>query len=84
MQKAALEASDRVVSAAADQNSGTGVNANALFRLQKYIFIGPVLCVKKFTTESEAVELANDTHYGLAGAVISNDQERCERITKHL
>ncbi|CAN6248957.1 unnamed protein product [Urochloa humidicola] len=43
---------------------------------------GPVLCVKEFRTESEAVELANDTHYGLGGAVISNDEERCERITK--
>ncbi|PAN38563.1 hypothetical protein GQ55_7G172100 [Panicum hallii var. hallii] len=45
---------------------------------------GPVICVKEFRTESEAVELANDTHYGLAGAVISNDQERCERISKAL
>jgi len=45
---------------------------------------GPVVCVKEFRTESEAVELANDTHYGLAGAVISNDEERCERISKAL
>ncbi|KAK8448956.1 hypothetical protein SEVIR_7G135300v4 [Setaria viridis] len=45
---------------------------------------GPVICIKEFRTESEAVELANDTHYGLAGAVISNDEERCERISKAL
>ncbi|RZC93166.1 hypothetical protein C5167_029143 [Papaver somniferum] len=43
---------------------------------------GPVLCVKTFSTEEEAVELANDTHYGLGAAVISNDLERCERMTK--
>lgn len=43
---------------------------------------GPVICVKVFKTESEAVELANDTHYGLAGGVISDDLERCERIAK--
>ncbi|OVA14342.1 Aldehyde dehydrogenase domain [Macleaya cordata] len=43
---------------------------------------GPVLCVKTFRTEEEAIELANDTHYGLASAVISNDLERCERMTK--
>ncbi|XAR50130.1 Betaine-aldehyde dehydrogenase [Bertholletia excelsa] len=43
---------------------------------------GPVLCVKTFRTEDEAIELANDTRYGLAAAVISNDLERCERVTK--
>jgi len=43
---------------------------------------GPVLCVKIFKSEDEAVELANDTHYGLGGAVISNDPERCKRITE--
>ncbi|KAE8699961.1 Betaine aldehyde dehydrogenase [Hibiscus syriacus] len=40
---------------------------------------GPVLCVKTFTTEDEAIELANDTHYGLGGAVVSKDLERCDR-----
>uniref|UniRef100_A0A6N2LHD0 aminobutyraldehyde dehydrogenase n=1 Tax=Salix viminalis TaxID=40686 RepID=A0A6N2LHD0_SALVM len=43
---------------------------------------GPVLCVKTFGTEDEAIELANDTHYGLGAAVISNDLERCDRVTK--
>ncbi|KAI3454559.1 hypothetical protein Pfo_011222 [Paulownia fortunei] len=43
---------------------------------------GPVLCVKTFTTEDEAIELANDTHYGLGAAVLSQDLERCERMTK--
>ncbi|KAK9277813.1 hypothetical protein L1049_027369 [Liquidambar formosana] len=45
---------------------------------------GPVLCVKTFSTEDEAIELANDTRYGLGAAVISNDLERCERVTKAL
>ncbi|PON86080.1 Succinylglutamate-semialdehyde dehydrogenase [Trema orientale] len=43
---------------------------------------GPVLCVKTFSSEDEAIELANDTHYGLGAAVISKDLERCERLTK--
>ncbi|XP_058762531.1 aminoaldehyde dehydrogenase 2, peroxisomal [Vicia villosa] len=43
---------------------------------------GPVLCVKTFSTEEEAIHLANDTVYGLGAAVISNDLERCERVTK--
>nr|AHH24261.1 betaine aldehyde dehydrogenase [Atriplex nummularia] len=45
---------------------------------------GPVICVKTFSTEDEAIELANDTEYGLAGAVFSKDLERCERVTKAL
>ncbi|CAN1753505.1 Aminoaldehyde dehydrogenase ALDH10A8, chloroplastic [Linum perenne] len=43
---------------------------------------GPVLCVKTFSTEDEAIDLANDTRYGLAAAVISNDEERCDRVSK--
>ncbi|KAL1357191.1 hypothetical protein HN51_009156 [Arachis hypogaea] len=43
---------------------------------------GPVLCAKTFSSEEEAIELANDTHYGLGSAVMSNDPERCERISK--
>jgi phenylacetaldehyde dehydrogenase len=34
---------------------------------------GPVLTVAKFSTLSQAVELANDTDYGLAAAIYSND-----------
>ncbi|XP_077237898.1 aminoaldehyde dehydrogenase 2, peroxisomal-like [Tasmannia lanceolata] len=45
---------------------------------------GPVLCVKTFTDEDEAIELANDTRYGLAGAVFSKDLDRCERVSKAL
>ncbi|XP_039815904.1 betaine aldehyde dehydrogenase 2 isoform X2 [Panicum virgatum] len=45
---------------------------------------GPVLCVKEFSTEDEAIELANDTHYGLAGAVISRDRERCQRLSEEI
>lgn len=29
---------------------------------------GPVLSIRTFKTESEAIEIANDTAYGLAGA----------------
>ncbi|XP_021825954.1 betaine aldehyde dehydrogenase 1, chloroplastic [Prunus avium] len=45
---------------------------------------GPVLCVKTFSSEDEALELANDTQYGLGAAVISKDLERCERVSKAL
>ncbi|MGW4856611.1 aldehyde dehydrogenase family protein [Streptomyces sp. NPDC004288] len=41
---------------------------------------GPVLTVETFRTESEAVALANDTEYGLAGAVWTSDEERASRV----
>lgn len=49
--------------------------------VQEEIF-GPVAVVQKFATEEEAVELANGTPYGLAGAVFSNDITRAHRVVK--
>lgn len=45
---------------------------------------GPVLSVLTFRTEEEAVALANDTEYGLAGGVITNDGARALRVMKEL
>ncbi|WP_405813822.1 MULTISPECIES: aldehyde dehydrogenase family protein [unclassified Streptomyces] len=41
---------------------------------------GPVLTVETFRTEEEAVALANDTEYGLAGAVWTSDGQRARRV----
>jgi betaine-aldehyde dehydrogenase len=41
---------------------------------------GPVVCVRAFDDEAEAVRLANDSRYGLAAAVMSRDDARCERV----
>ena len=45
---------------------------------------GPVLAIRTFETEEEAIALANDTPYGLAHAVMSADERRCERVTAQL
>ncbi len=45
---------------------------------------GPVLIVHKFKTEDEAVELANDTKYGLGSLVFTNDKKRAHRIASRL
>ena len=41
---------------------------------------GPVVCIRPFETEEEAIRLANDSRFGLAAAVMSADDERCERV----
>ncbi|WP_406503435.1 aldehyde dehydrogenase family protein [Streptomyces sp. NBC_00212] len=45
---------------------------------------GPVLTVERFRDEAEAVALANDTVYGLAGAVWTQDAERAHRVASRL
>ena len=45
---------------------------------------GPVLTVERFTTEEEAIELGNDTTYGLAGAVWTADAGRAQRVAGRL
>ncbi|RZF23687.1 aldehyde dehydrogenase family protein [Paraburkholderia sp. UYCP14C] len=41
---------------------------------------GPVVCVRPFETEEEAVALANDSRFGLAAAVMSKNDARAERV----
>ncbi|HFB65886.1 MAG TPA: aldehyde dehydrogenase family protein [Aeromonadales bacterium] len=45
---------------------------------------GPVVCIKSFETEEEAIHLANDSRFGLAAAVMSKDKERTERVARLL
>jgi aldehyde dehydrogenase (NAD+) len=50
---------------------------------QEEIF-GPVLSIIPFDTEEEAVAIANDTIYGLSGAVWSGDVERAKRVARQI
>lgn len=51
--------------------------------VQEEIF-GPVVTIQTFETEEEAIALANDTVYGLAGAVFTNDATRAMRVIKEI
>ena len=45
---------------------------------------GPILPIIKFKTEHEAIELANDTIYGLGSRVFSKDIERAKRVASKI
>ncbi|MGC5006025.1 aldehyde dehydrogenase family protein [Streptomyces sp. DT203] len=53
-------------------------------RVVREEIFGPVLTVETFRTEDEAVALANDTEYGLAGAVWTADAGRGRRVAGRL
>ncbi len=50
---------------------------------QEEIF-GPVLAILPYASEDEAVKIANDSPYGLSGAVWSADADRAKRVARRL
>jgi len=60
------------------------VNVRPGHRLWRTEVFGPVLACCTFRGEEEAVRLANDSEFGLAGAVCSEDVARCERVVRAL
>jgi aldehyde dehydrogenase (NAD+) len=45
---------------------------------------GPVLSIMPYDSEAEAIEIANDTIYGLAGGVWSGDPERAKAVARKI
>ena len=45
---------------------------------------GPVMPVMRYRTEEEAIELANDTYYGLSASVIAGTEEEAARIGERI
>ena len=45
---------------------------------------GPVLTVQTFAGEEQAIEMANNTRFGLAATLVTGDRERAERVSARL
>lgn len=53
-------------------------------KIYKEEIFGPVLTIRTFETEDEAMELANATTYGLAAYVFTSDMGRALRVARKL
>lgn len=56
---------------------------NQMYIAREEVF-GPVLAILPFDTEEEAIEIANDTVYGLAAFIQSSDKKRIDRVSRRL
>ena len=45
---------------------------------------GPVLSITTYSTEEEAIQLANDSEYGLSGGVWSGDEKRAMHVARQM
>jgi len=59
-------------------------NVSFDMRVMKEEVFGPVLPVLPFDTEEQAIEMANNTEYGLSSEVYTTDLQKGERVAKHL
>src|SRR5579859_1285293 len=56
---------------------------NEMAIAQEEIF-GPVLCVIAYDSEEEAIQIANDSQYGLHAAVLGTDLQRARRVASQI
>ena len=63
---------------------GVIVNVNHSMKIMKEETFGPITCIMKVSGEDEAIELANDSEYGLTASVWTSDLKRGELIARRL
>ncbi len=63
-------------------NPALFINATNQMRIAREEIFGPVLTVIPFETEAEAIAIANDSEYGLAGAIYTTDISRAFRVAR--
>lgn len=60
------------------------VDVEPTMRIYQEEIFGPVVAIARFSSEDEAVALANDTTYGLGAAVFTRDLERAHRVAAEI
>ena len=58
-------------------------DVNNNMRVAREEIFGPVLVVIPFETESEAIQIANDTPYGLASFLQTGDSDRAQELQRN-
>ena len=53
-------------------------------RLNQEEIFGPVVTLQSFKSEEEAIEIANDTQYGLSATIWTNSHEKSDRVAKNI
>lgn len=59
-------------------------SVSSTMRIYQEEIFGPVAVIVKFTTEEEALRMANDTQYGLGAAVFTENLTRAHRVARKL
>lgn len=60
------------------------VNVRNSMRIAQEEIFGPVICMLTYKTDDEAIQIANDTVYGLQAFVSSTNIERANRIAEEI
>lgn len=60
------------------------IHVNNQMRIAREEIFGPVLSVITYKTEEEAIEIANDTTYGLQAYVSSSDEKRAHKVASQI
>jgi aldehyde dehydrogenase (NAD+) len=60
------------------------VNVRNEMTIAREEIFGPVLCVISYDSEDEAIRIANDSMYGLHGAVLGTDLQRARRVASQI
>jgi aldehyde dehydrogenase (NAD+) len=60
------------------------VNVNNQMRIAREEIFGPVLSIITYKSEEEAIEIANDTTYGLQAYVSSSDEKRAHKVASQI
>lgn len=59
-------------------------NVTPQMRIAREEIFGPVLSIMSYDTEEQAIEIANDTPFGLAGFVQSKDRQRARSVANRI